>query len=163
MQCVVHSVFFSLSAWRFGAIFLNCSGGGVTCICRDTGCAIILGTFLGLLPDFWVPFGLFPDFWISFFGYSRIFGYHFLVKLHFFENNPSFGYWFWYFHQWHCRMLPAGLLFLWFYGSRFCYITFVQRVPCCLHLLSVWVRIFLVLFYFNIILPLWIIFNVLRF
>ena len=46
------------------------------------GCAIILGTFLGLLPDFWV----------SFFGYSRIFGYHFfLVKFDFFKNNPEFG------------------------------------------------------------------------
>ena len=55
------------------------SGGGVTCICRDTG--MILGTFLGLLPDFWV----------SFFGYSWISGNHFLVKLDFFKNNPDFG------------------------------------------------------------------------
>ena len=28
---------------------------------------------------------------MSFFGYSRIFGYHFLVKLNFFKNNPDFG------------------------------------------------------------------------
>ena len=32
------------------------------------GCAIILGTFSGVLPDFGVCFGLFPDFWVSFFG-----------------------------------------------------------------------------------------------
>ena len=47
--------------------------------------------FWGLLPDFWVPFGLFLDFWVPFFGYSRIFGYHFLVKFDFFQNNPDFG------------------------------------------------------------------------
>ena len=54
-------------------------------------CAIILGTFSGLLPDFWVPFWAI---WISgyhFFGYSRIFGYHFLVKFDFFRNNSDFG------------------------------------------------------------------------
>ena len=44
------------------------------------GCAIILGTCLELLSDFWV----------SFFGYSRIFGYHVLVKFDFFQNNPDF-------------------------------------------------------------------------
>ena len=49
------------------------------------------GYFLGLLPDFWYLFGLFPDFWVSFFGYSRIFGYDFLVKFDFFKNNPDFG------------------------------------------------------------------------
>ena len=49
------------------------------------------GYFLGLLPDFWVPFWaipdflgiifwLFPDFWVSFFG-----------KFDFFKNNPDFG------------------------------------------------------------------------
>ena len=54
------------------------------------GCAIILGIFLGLLPDFWVPFWLFPDFWVLFSGYSRIFGYNFLVKFYFFKNNPDF-------------------------------------------------------------------------
>ena len=41
--------------------------------------------------DFWVPFWLFPDFWVLFSGYSRIFGYHFLVKFDFFKNNPDFG------------------------------------------------------------------------
>ena len=35
--------------------------------------------------------GLLPDFWVSFFGYSQIFGYHFLVKFDFFKNNPEFG------------------------------------------------------------------------
>ena len=45
------------------------------------GCAIILGTFLGLLSDFWVSFfWLFPDFWVSF-----------LVKFDFFRNNSEFG------------------------------------------------------------------------
>ena len=56
------------------------------------GCAIILGTFLGVAPRF---LG-------TFLGYSRIFGYHFLaipgllgtifmVKFDFFKNNPDFG------------------------------------------------------------------------
>ena len=44
------------------------------------GCAIILGTFLGIAPGF---LGIN-------FGYSRIFGYHFLVKFDFFKNNPNF-------------------------------------------------------------------------
>ena len=71
----------------------RCSGGGgVTCICCDTGmCHYFWVLFVGLLPDFWVRFGLFPDFWVSFFGYSPIFGYHFLVKFDFFKNNPDFG------------------------------------------------------------------------
>ena len=56
------------------------------------GCAIILGTFLGGCSwIFGYLFGLFPDFWVSFFGYSRIFGYHFLVKFDFFLNNPDFA------------------------------------------------------------------------
>ena len=45
------------------------------------GCAIILGTFLGVVPGF---LG-------TFLGYSRIFGYRFLVKFDFFKNNPDFG------------------------------------------------------------------------
>ena len=56
------------------------SGGGVTCICRDTGMCHYFGYFFGgLLPDFWVPFWaipgflgiifwLFPDFRVPFFG-----------------------------------------------------------------------------------------------
>ena len=32
------------------------------------GCAINLGAFLGVLPDFGVSFGLLPDFGVSFFG-----------------------------------------------------------------------------------------------
>ena len=36
-------------------------------------------------------FGLFSDFWVSFFGYSGIFRYHFLVKFDFFQTNPDFG------------------------------------------------------------------------
>ena len=55
-------------------------GGGVTCICRDTGMCHYFGYFLGLFPDFWVPFWAIPrflgliffwllqDFWVSFFG-----------------------------------------------------------------------------------------------
>ena len=64
---------------------------GVTCNVVIQGCAIILGTFWGLLPDFWVPFWAIP----------RIFGYHFLaipdfwisflVKFDFFLNDPDFG------------------------------------------------------------------------
>ena len=45
------------------------------------GCAIILGTFLRVAAGF---LG-------TFLGYSRIFGYHFLVKFYFFKNNPDFG------------------------------------------------------------------------
>ena len=44
------------------------------------GCAIILGTFLGLLPDFWVSFLAIPGF----------LGIIFLVKINFFKNNPDF-------------------------------------------------------------------------
>ena len=40
------------------------------------------------MPLFW---GLLPDFWVSFFGHSRIFGYHFLVKFDLFKNNSDFG------------------------------------------------------------------------
>ena len=57
-------------------------------------CAIILGTF---------------------FGYSRIFGYHFLVQFDFFRNNPDF--WvliFIFYFKWHFGMLPAGLLLSYF-------------------------------------------------
>ena len=54
-------------------------GGGLLAYVVIRGCAIILGIFWGLLPDFWV----------SFFGYSRIFGYHFLVKFDFFKSNPD--------------------------------------------------------------------------
>ena len=45
----------------------------------------------GLLPEFWVPFWAIPGFLGIIFGYSRIFGYHFLVKFDFFKNNPDFG------------------------------------------------------------------------
>ena len=49
------------------------------------------GYFLELLPDFWVPFWAIPGFLGVTFGYSRIFGYHFLVKFDFVRNNPDFG------------------------------------------------------------------------
>ena len=50
------------------------------------------GYFFGVVPEFFGKFfGLFPDFWVSSFGYSRIFGYHFLVKFDFFKNNSDFG------------------------------------------------------------------------
>ena len=66
-------------------------GGGLTCICHDTGMCHYFGYIFGLLLDFWAPF----------LGYSRIFGYHilaipgflgimFLVKFNFFKNNPDF-------------------------------------------------------------------------
>ena len=59
----------------------NARGGGVTYICRDTLMRHYFGYFFGLLWIFGCLFGLFPDFWVSFFGYSRIFGYHFLGKI----------------------------------------------------------------------------------
>ena len=62
-------------------VFSNISGGGgVICICRDTGvlplfwvlfwgCSWIFGYLFALFPDFWVSFfGLFADLWVSFFG-----------------------------------------------------------------------------------------------
>ena len=67
-------------------------GGGVTCICRDTGMCHYFGYFLGgCFRIFGYLYGLFPDFWVSCFGYSRIFVYYFLVKFDFFKNNPDFG------------------------------------------------------------------------
>ena len=45
------------------------------------GCAIILGTFFGILADCWVPFWAIPGF----------FGVIFLVELDFFRNNPDIG------------------------------------------------------------------------
>ena len=56
-------------------------GGAVTCTCRDTGMCHCLGYFLGVAPGF---LGII-------FGYSRIFGYHFLVKFDLFKNNPDFA------------------------------------------------------------------------
>ena len=56
-------------------------GGGVTCICRDTRMCHYFGYF----------FGVAPEFLGTFLGYSRIFGYHFLIKLDFFLNYPDFG------------------------------------------------------------------------
>ena len=58
------------------------------------GCAIILGTILGLLLDFWIPFlgySRISGFLGIIFCYSRIFGHHFLVKFDFFKNNSDFG------------------------------------------------------------------------
>ena len=67
-------------------------GGGVTCICRDTGMCHYFRYCFGVAPGFLGTFlGLFPDFGVSFFGYSWIFGYPFLVKFDFFKNNPDFG------------------------------------------------------------------------
>ena len=57
-------------------------GGGELAYVVIRGCAIILGTFLGVAPGFLS----------TFLGYSQIVGYHFLVTLDFFENNPDFGY-----------------------------------------------------------------------
>ena len=67
--------------------------------------------FWGLLPDFWVPFWAFPDFWVSFFGYSRIFGYHFLVKFAFFQNNPDLGELILIFPSMTLRNVACGALF----------------------------------------------------
>ena len=46
----------------------------------DTGMCCYFGYFWGVAPRF---LGII-------FGYSRIFGYHFLVKFDFFNNNPDF-------------------------------------------------------------------------
>ena len=56
-------------------------GGRVTCICRDSGMCHYFGYF----------FGVAAGFLGTFLGYSQIFGYHFLVKFDFFQNNPDFG------------------------------------------------------------------------
>ena len=83
---------FRRSVGKLVKYHLGGGGGGVTCICRDTGMCHYFGYFFGGCS--WIVgylFGLFPDFWVSFFGYSRIFGYHFLVKFDFFKNNPDFG------------------------------------------------------------------------
>ena len=69
----------------------NLSPRGVTSICCDTGMCHYFGYFLGGCSRiFGYLYGLFPNFWVSFFGYSRIFGYHFLVKFDFFQNNRDF-------------------------------------------------------------------------
>ena len=49
------------------------------------------GYFFGVAPGFLGTFWAIPEFLVSFFGYSWIFGYHFLVKFYFFKNNPDFG------------------------------------------------------------------------
>ena len=63
----------------FESIHLTPRGG--TCICRDTGMCHYFGYF----------FGVASGFLGTFLGYSRIFGYHFLVEFDFFQNNPDFG------------------------------------------------------------------------
>ena len=96
------------------------------------GCAIILGTFLGVASGFLGTFGLFPDFWVPFFGYSQIFRYHFWVKFDFFQNNPDSGVLILIFPSmtlWNvaCRALVSMIL-----QFSFCSIMLVQRVPYCL-------------------------------
>ena len=47
-------------------------GGGELAYVMIRGCAIILGTFLGVAPGFLgIMFWLFLDFWVSFFGKTR--------------------------------------------------------------------------------------------
>ena len=54
---------------------------GLTCIHQLVQrCAIILGTFSGMLPDFWVLYSAIPGF----------LGIIFLVQFDFFRNNPDF-------------------------------------------------------------------------
>ena len=116
------------------------------------GCSRVFGYF----------FGLFPDFWVSFLGYSRIFGYNFLVKVDFFKNNldcgvlilifPSMTLW-----NVACRALVYLLIqfsFLFYYACAKSSILSITAISS--------VCIFVVIFDFNIVLPLWIIFNVLR-
>ena len=129
--------------------------------------------FFGDVPLFWVLFvgcsqifgylfGLFPDFWVSFFGYSLIFGCHFLVKFDFFLNNRDFGVLILIFPSmtlWNvaCRALVFMILqfsFLFYYACAKSSILSITAISLSLYICSA--------FYFNIILPLWIIFNVLR-
>ena len=127
------------------------------------GCAIILGTFWGCSRIFGYLFGLFPDFWVSFFGYSRIFGYHFLLKFDFFQNNPAFWVLISIFLSmtlWNvaCRALVSMILqfsFLFYYACAKSSILSTTAISLSSYICSAF-------FDFNIILPLWIIFNVLR-
>ena len=120
------------------------------------GCAIILGTFGGLLLDFWVPFWAIPGFFGIIFGYSRTFGYHFLVKFAFFQNNPDFGELILIFPSitlWNvaCRTLVSMILqfpFLFYYACAKSFVLSVTAISLSSYICSV--------------LPLWIIFNVLR-
>ena len=120
------------------------------------GCAIILGTFLGIAPGCLGTFlGYSRIFGNHFFGYSRIFGYQFLVKFAFFQNNPDFGelilillsmtLW-----NVACRALVSMILqfpFLFYYA---CAKSFVLSITA----ISLSSNICVVLFDFNIILPL---------
>ena len=96
------------------------------------------------MPLFWVLFWgrsrilgyLFwaiPGFLGIMFCYSRIFGYHFLVKFDFFKNNSDFGVLILIFPSmtlWNvaCRVLVSMIPQFYF---LFCYAC-VQRVPYCL-------------------------------
>ena len=81
----------SFSPGRMSARVFS-GGGGVTCICCDTGMCHYFGYFFGAAPGFLGTFlGYSRIFGYHFFGYSRIFGYHFLVKFDFFRNNSDFG------------------------------------------------------------------------
>ena len=96
------------------------------------GCAIILGTFLGVAPGFLGTFWAIPGFLGTIFWLFRIFGYHIVVKFDFFQNNPDFGVLILIFPSmtlWNvaCRALVSMI-----YSSHFCSIMLVQRVPYCL-------------------------------
>ena len=66
-------------------------GGGVLAYVRRVrGFAIIFGTFLGVLPDFWIPFWATFRFWGTFWAIPRFLGIIFLVKFHFFRNTLDF-------------------------------------------------------------------------
>ena len=62
-------------------------GGGVTCICRNTGMCHYFGYFLWGAPG---SLGIFL-------GCSRIFEYHLFSEIYLFRNHPYFGYWFGYY------------------------------------------------------------------
>ena len=123
----------NLSGYTFQTLLTSQREGGNLHMSGYGDVPLFWVLFWGLLPDFWVPVWAIPGFWVSVFGYSRIFGYHFLVKFDFFQNSPDFGLLILIFPSmtlWNvsCRalvsMIPQfSLLFL---------IMFVQRVPCCL-------------------------------
>ena len=137
-------------------------GGGVTCICCDTGmchyfgyffggCSRIFGNLFGLFPDFWVSFLAIPGFLVSF-----------LVKFDFFQNNADFGLLILIFPSmtlWNvaCRALVSMILQ---FSFLFYYVCAKSSTLSITAMSLSWYIV--VLFDFNIILPLWIIFNALR-
>ena len=101
--------------------------------------------FGGLLPEFWVTFWAIPGFLGIIFGYSRIFGYHCLVKFDFFQNNPDFGGLIYIFSSmtlWNvaCRALVSMILqflFLFYYACAISFILSITAISLSSYICSV--------------------------